>query len=57
MAIADVYDALTAKRPYKEAFEHEAALKIIIDGKGKMFDPNIIDIFEKISYKFQLINL
>ena len=57
MAIADVYDALTTKRPYKEAFEHEAALKIIIDGKGKMFDPNIIDIFEKISYKFQLVNL
>lgn len=57
MAIADVYDALTTKRPYKEAFEHEDALKIIIDGKGKMFDPNIIDIFEKISYKFQLVNL
>lgn len=57
MAVADVYDALTTKRPYKEAFEHETALKIIIDGKGKMFDPNIIDIFEKISYKFQLVNL
>lgn len=57
MAVADVYDALTTKRPYKKAFEHEDALKIIIDGKGKMFDPNIIDVFEKIHYKFQLVNL
>lgn len=57
MAVADVYDALTTKRPYKEALEHEVALKIIIDGKGKSFDPNIIDIFEKIHYKFELVNL
>ena len=57
MAVADVYDALTTKRPYKEAFEHEVALKIIIDGKGKSFDPKIIDIFEEIHYKFQLVNL
>lgn len=54
MAIADVYDALTTKRPYKEAFEHEVAVKIIIDGKGRMFDPNIVDVFERIHYKFQL---
>lgn len=57
MSIADVYDALTTKRPYKEAFEHDVAVKIIIDGKGKTFDPNIIDIFEQIHYKFQLVNL
>ena len=56
MAVADVYDALTTKRPYKKAFEHEVAFKIIMDGKGKIFDPNIIDVFEKIHYKFQLVN-
>lgn len=57
MSVADVYDALTTKRPYKEAFEHDVAVKIIIDGKGKIFDPNIINIFEQIHYKFQLVNL
>lgn len=57
MAIADVYDALTTKRPYKEAFEHDVAVKIITDGKGKMFDPKIVEIFEEIHYKFQSANL
>lgn len=53
MAIADVYDALTTKRPYKEAFSHEKALEIILEGKGKSFDPEIIEIFEKIHHKFK----
>ncbi len=53
MAVADVYDALTTKRPYKEAFSHEHALEIILEGKGKSFDPKIIEIFEKIHYKFR----
>ena len=57
MAIADVYDALTTQRPYKKAFEHDVAVKIITEGKGKMFDPKIIDVFEEIHYKFQLVNL
>ena len=53
MAIVDVYDALTTKRPYKEAFSHEKALEIILEGKGKSFDPKIIEIFEKIHHKFK----
>lgn len=56
MAIADVYDALTTKRPYKQPLSHDTAVKIILDGKGKIFDPSIIDIFERIHYKFQLVN-
>lgn len=53
MAIVDIYDALTTKRPYKEAFSHEKALEIILEGKGKSFDPKIIEIFEKIHHKFK----
>lgn len=53
MAIVDVYDALTTKRPYKEAFSHEKALEIILEGKGKSFDPKIIEIFENIHHKFK----
>ena len=45
MAIIDVYDALTNDRPYKKAFSHEEAVKIIEDGMGVHFDPLIDDVF------------
>lgn len=46
MALADVYDALTSKRCYKDAFSHSHAAEIIHDSKGKHFDPVLIDIFD-----------
>jgi len=52
MAIADVYDALVSERPYKGAFTHEKAVEIIMAGKGTHFDPNLADVFFKISDKF-----
>ena len=45
VAIADVYDALTTKRFYKEAFTHEKSRKIIVDLKGSHFDPDVVDAF------------
>lgn len=45
MAMVDVYDALRSKRVYKEAFNHERSLQIIIEGRGKHFDPFLTDIF------------
>lgn len=45
VAIADVYDALTSKRPYKEAYSHEKAVEIITEERGKQFDPEIVDAF------------
>ncbi len=56
MAIADVYDALISERPYKKAFTHEEALKIISSGKGTHFDPQLIDIFESIADEFKAIS-
>jgi cyclic di-GMP phosphodiesterase len=44
-AIADVFDALTSKRPYKEPFSVEKALQIIEEGRGLHFDPDIVDAF------------
>ena len=44
-AIADVFDALTSKRPYKDAFVMEKAFAIMKDGKGKHFDPDLMDAF------------
>lgn len=45
MALADVYDALVEKRPYKEPFTHEKAAAIIKDSLGTHFDPFIGEIF------------
>jgi len=53
LAVADVYDALRQKRTYKEAFTHDKATEIIIEGKGGHFDPVIVDIFIE---KNQLFN-
>jgi response regulator RpfG family c-di-GMP phosphodiesterase len=55
MALADVYDALITKRVYKEAFSHETARGIIVDGRAKHFDPEIVDVFIEIEDTFQEI--
>jgi len=45
MAIADVFDALICARVYKHAFSYEEARAIIADGRGKHFDPDVVDAF------------
>ncbi len=44
-AVADVFDALTNRRPYKEAFSNEVSLDIMKAGRGSHFDPRILDLF------------
>ena len=44
-AIADVFDALNSKRPYKEAFSLEKTLEIMKAGRGSHFDPDLFDLF------------
>ena len=58
MAVADVYDALTQVRPYKEAYSHEQAMKIIIEGRGRLFDPRLVDFFVTANehFKNELLN-
>ncbi len=53
LSIVDVYDALTSKRSYKEAFSHEKAMNIIIEDRGVFFDPELTDIFVGISDKIK----
>ncbi|MCF6324834.1 MAG: two-component system response regulator [Gammaproteobacteria bacterium] len=55
MAISDVYDALISKRVYKPAFSHEKAVKIIIEGKGAHFDPDVVDAFLALEQEFVAI--
>jgi len=45
MAVADVYDALRSRRPYKKAFDHAEAVDIIVQGKGSHFDPLLVEAF------------
>ncbi|MGN7613449.1 HD-GYP domain-containing protein [Magnetococcales bacterium HHB-1] len=55
MAVADVYDALISKRVYKPAFSHEKAVSIIVEGRGRHFDPDMVDVFLDIADLFQKV--
>ena len=55
IALADVYDALTTKRFYKEAFSHEKAKNMIILLKSKHFDPRIVDAFLAVQKEFNRV--
>lgn len=53
IAVADVYDALSVRRVYKEPFRHEKCVSIIRDGAGTQFDPHIVEIFLQIESDFR----
>ena len=48
VAIADVFDALTTKRPYKDPLPLEKAYAIINESRGSHFDPDVVDAFFKV---------
>jgi len=52
VTVSDVYDALTSKRCYKDAFSHEEARAIILEERGRMFDPDIVDAFVSTEQEF-----
>jgi putative two-component system response regulator len=56
IAIADVYSALTAERPYKKAYTHKEAADIIAQEKGAHFDPALVDLFLSAAGQFQTIS-
>jgi HD-GYP domain-containing protein (c-di-GMP phosphodiesterase class II) len=53
VALADVYDALTCKRVYKEGMPHEKVRQIIIEESGKHFDPKVVEAFLATEAQFQ----
>ncbi|MCA8991166.1 MAG: HD domain-containing protein [Planctomycetaceae bacterium] len=55
VAIADVYDALSVHRVYKEAYPHETCVEEIREGAGTHFDPTLVDVFLRIESDFRLI--
>ncbi|MCI8483937.1 MAG: response regulator [Lachnospiraceae bacterium] len=50
--IVDIYDTLLGERCYKEAYSTEESLKIIEEGSGTFFDPEIVDVFLKVKKQF-----
>jgi putative two-component system response regulator len=57
MALADVYDALISKRVYKSPMPHDDAVRIILDGKERHFDPDVVDAFFELQAVFRNIAL
>lgn len=55
MTVADVYDALISKRVYKESFDLNLAFRIMKEGRGTHFDPDMIDAFLEIKDEFEKI--
>jgi putative two-component system response regulator len=53
VALADVYDALRSERPYKAAMTHEKARSILVEERGKHFDPDVVDAFLKAEGEIQ----
>lgn len=56
VALADVYDALRSKRPYKEPFSHERTKEIILEESGSHFDPAIVETFKDVDDSFAKIH-
>jgi putative two-component system response regulator len=52
VALADVYDALTSRRVYKEAMVHDRARQFILAGRGRSFDPDVVDAFTRSESQF-----
>ena len=56
VAVADVYDALTSKRPYKQPLSHIESKGIILSGSGSQFDPEVVDAFLRHEEEFEAIS-
>lgn len=55
VSVADVYDALTSPRVYKEAYSHEKAFDMIQNGECGVFNPKIMKAFEELKQEFAAV--
>ena len=54
VALADVYDALTSKRCYKEAYSHETAIDMILTGECGAFNPQLLKCLREIEPQLRI---
>lgn len=52
VSVVDVYDALRSQRVYKDAYPHDVAVQCICEGRGKAFDPRVVDAFLDVQETF-----
>lgn len=52
VGIADVYDALTTRRVYKDAMPHEESVNMILNGECGVFNPSLLESFKRVSVQF-----
>jgi putative nucleotidyltransferase with HDIG domain len=48
LSVVDCFDALTSDRPYRKRLSNEAAIAILVERKGRMYDPRVVDAFIRI---------
>ena len=53
VSVADVYDALVSKRAYKDAYSHDEAVHMILNGECGSFNPLLLECFKEISEKIR----
>ena len=54
VALADVYDALTSERCYKHAYDHDTALRMILNGECGAFNPLLLDCLQESSEQLRI---
>jgi putative two-component system response regulator len=45
LSIVDCYDAMTSNRPYRRALTHQRTIELILERRGRMYDPEIVEAF------------
>ncbi len=56
VAVVDVYDALVSRRVYKERIPHDEAVRMIVEGRGTHFDPDVVDAVVQVQEEWQQIS-
>jgi len=55
--VADAYDAMVSRRIYKEPIPHDEAARIIVKGKGTLFDPDVVDAFLRVESQWRQVSI
>jgi putative two-component system response regulator len=56
MALVDVYDAVRARSLYRPCLPHDDTVKLITNGRGTHFDPDVVDAFLRVAKAFEQVS-